>query len=212
MPAGEMGGWAPGTTAKRLPDGVGRLLRKNAKIVIEVHYHRNGKKEKDHTAIGLHFAKRPVEHPLRWYEMANLQFRIPAGSDRFEVHTGQRVGEDVKVLAIAPHMHLLGREATVEAYLPDGSVKTLIRIDDWDFNWQDFYFLKEPLKLPKGTWILCKLVYDNSEKNPNNPTIPPREVGWGEQTTDEMCLVYLAWVSDRGPKTQAEKPKPKVFH
>lgn len=196
IPSGEMGGWAPGTTPKPLPDGVGRLLKKGAKIVLEVHYHKNGKKEKDRTSIGLHFAKKPVTKPLRWYEMANLQFRIPAGAEKHLVLTGKRVDRDIRVLAIAPHMHLLGREVKVEAHLPDGTRRTLIEIDDWDFNWQDFYHFKEPVRLPRGTRIVATVIYDNSEKNPNNPTDPPREVGWGESTSDEMCLIYVGWVKD----------------
>ena len=36
--------------------------------------------------------------------------------------------------------------------------------------------------------------YDNSENNPRNPAHPPVRVRWGEQTTDEMALAFLAIV------------------
>jgi hypothetical protein len=33
--------------------------------------------------------------------------------------------------------------------------------------------------------------FDNSAANSSNPSNPPVNVGWGEQTTDEMCLGFL---------------------
>jgi len=30
-----------------------------------------------------------------------------------------------------------------------------------------------------------------SEGNPRNPSTPPQDVGWGEETTDEMCVAFL---------------------
>ena len=40
---------------------------------------------------------------------------------------------------IAPHMHLLGKNISVDAEYPDGSASCLIDIPQWDFNWQRFY-------------------------------------------------------------------------
>jgi hypothetical protein len=36
--------------------------------------------------------------------------------------------------------------------------------------------------------------FDNSVGNPNNPHDPPRPVGWGEKTTDEMCLSFFTYL------------------
>ena len=58
---GGLGGWAPGSGAGPLPDGVGYRLPKGSDIVIQIHYHRNGRAEKDRTRIGLYFAKKPVK-------------------------------------------------------------------------------------------------------------------------------------------------------
>ena len=48
-----------------LPDKSGFYLPKNSDIVMQVHYHRNGRIEKDRTQIGLYFAKEDVERPWR---------------------------------------------------------------------------------------------------------------------------------------------------
>ena len=36
-----------------------------------------------------------------------------------------------------------------------------------------------------------RAVYDNSPANPLNPFNPPQNVRFGEQTTNEMCFVFL---------------------
>ena len=46
---GGIGGWAPGQMATQLPEGTGYYLPKGADVVIQMHYHRTGKAEKDRT-------------------------------------------------------------------------------------------------------------------------------------------------------------------
>src|ERR1700679_3722628 len=82
----------------------------------------------------------------------------------------------------------------VTATLPDGSPKPLIWIKDWDFNWQNAYRYKTPLDLPQGTRIDLEYTFDNSENNPRNPVHPPVHIHWGEETKDEMALVFLTVV------------------
>ena len=202
VPAGEMSGWAPGDMPYALPDGVARLLPKKARIVMEVHYHKNGRKEKDKTVIGLHFAKKPVVKRFRTMDLINFEFEIPAGDKRHKVEAGAKISEDIHVLSIMPHMHLAGREAKVTATLPDKSKKVLVHITDWDFNWQDTYHFKEAVALPKGTKLLLEMWYDNSTENLNNPNNPPKALRWGEQTTDEMCLAFLFFTRDSEDRTR----------
>jgi hypothetical protein len=88
----------------------------------------------------------------------------------------------------------------VDAKLPDGSTQPLIWIKDWDFNWQGAYRFADPVKLPKGTEISMTYTYDNSTGNARNPSDPPREVKFGEQTTNEMAFTFVQLTLD----TQAE--------
>src|SRR5205085_1281895 len=77
------------------------------------------------------------------------------------------------------------------AMLPDGTKKWLIRIPDWDLNWQGVYRLKQRLRLPKGTVVSMRYHYDNSADNVRNPSSPPRTVKGGNQATDEMGHLWL---------------------
>src|SRR6185295_9494942 len=51
------------------------------------------------------------------------------------------------------------------------------------------------LSLPAGTKIHSEWVYDNSSENEANPNNPPKAVRWGEQTSDEMALVFFQTVT-----------------
>jgi len=101
------------------------------------------------------------------------------------------VPENVELIGIIPHAHLLCKEMKVDARLPDGKVEPLIWIKDWDFNWQGQYRYASAVHLPKGTRIEMRYVYDNSASNPHNPSNPPKRVTFGEQTTNEMALLFL---------------------
>jgi mono/diheme cytochrome c family protein len=195
-PVGTLGGWAPGNFPRMLPDGVGVRLPKGADVVIQVHYHRTGKPEVDRTQVGLYFAKTRVEKRMRVYSVRARQLRIPPGEANYQTEGFLPLPADVTLLQIMPHMHLLGREMTVTARLPDGTEKKLVRVPDWDFNWQTTYRFKEPVKLPRGTVIHLTARFDNSEANPHNPSKPPRFVTFGEGTTDEMCMAFLYYTVD----------------
>jgi tetratricopeptide (TPR) repeat protein len=75
--------------------------------------------------------------------------------------------------------------------LPDGKRKDLILIKDWDFNWQGDYRYASPISLPRGTTLVMRWTYDNSEANPRNPNHPPKLVRYGPQTTDEMGELWF---------------------
>jgi hypothetical protein len=143
--------------------------------------------------IGLHFARRPIDKRVRAIPVLNRGFVIPAGAARHEVKASFTLPPtwNLHAIAVTPHMHLLGRQMTVTATYPDRTVRPLIHIDDWDFNWQGSYTFTKPVPLPGGTRIDVSAIYDNSTGNARNPSSPPVEVRWGEQTTDEMCIAFL---------------------
>ena len=204
-PASGLGGWAPGTQPMKTPAGTGFWLPPGADIVLQVHYYRTGVEEKDRTKVGLYFSKHPTPVPIRMGIAINHEFRIPAGEAMHEVKANWTVEEPVYALTVSPHMHLLGKDMKVTATLPDGKVEPLIWIKDWDFNWQGAYEFRKPLLLPKGTKVDVLAHFDNSPANPNNPSSPPKPVGWGERTTDEMCIAFVSYVKAKEWQPATEK-------
>jgi peroxiredoxin/mono/diheme cytochrome c family protein len=208
VPRNSLTGWAPGYNPRKFPDGVGILVPKGSDVVMLVHYHRNGRAEKDRTRVGLYFAKKKVEHPYQASPVAGgsgsgplrYLFSIPPGEENFKLDGDSWATKDFTLFSIMPHMHLLGKSVTFTMTPPDGPEQKLLAINQWDYNWQEMYFLKEPMRVKAGTKFHVEATYDNSEKNPLNPSSPPKRVTVGEQTTNEMCFVFLGGYSDSGSR------------
>jgi peroxiredoxin len=205
VPQGGLSGWAPGQMPRILPGGTGYYLPRGADIIMQAHYHRDGRLEKDRTSIGLFFVKEPKARLFQTAVMAGgndgpialpLFFAIPPGNDHFPVKGSLWATADCNLYSIMPHMHLLGKEITVTLHPPEGPAQTLVAIKEWDYNWQETYWFKEPVQIKKGSRLDVLAVYDNSTKNPNNPFDPPRTVFFGEYTTNEMCFVFLGGLAD----------------
>ena len=189
--------WIPGSRARFMPPGVVIKIPAGAKLVMQVHYHKDGKPETDHSQMALYFAKGKIEKPIHVFALGTFELALKPDSSQDMVHCSFTLPIDAHLWSIFPHMHMLGHAMTVKATFPDGKVTPLIRIDDWDFNWQATYFYKEPILLPKGTKLDLEAVYDNSERNPRQTSHPPKLVRFGEQTTDEMCFCFLGVTLDR---------------
>jgi hypothetical protein len=145
--------------------------------------------------------------PPRKGLLGRPQLAIPAGDSSYRVTGSTTLDQDSHLFGVTPHMHWLGKDFVLAATRPDGSKVTLIRIDDWDFNWQGAYDFVTPVPLPKGTRIDMLAHFDNSASNPANPSSPPVEVRWGEQTTDEMCIGFLQLTHD--DEHRSNRPPPR---
>ncbi|WP_229239305.1 monooxygenase [Emticicia agri] len=91
-------------------------------------------------------------------------------------------------------MHLIGKNFRAFAITPAGDVVNLVKIDNWDFNWQMTYQFKQLLKIPAGSTFIVEATYDNSAENPENPFNPPRDITYGWGTNDEMLNLVLYYL------------------
>ena len=101
----------------------------------------------------------------------------------------------ISVLSVAPHMHLIGRDKTVWAKKPGQDTIKIIRVKDWNFNWQGLYGFRKLLTLTAGTLLHSESNYDNTSDNPYNPNDPPQTIVAGESTVNEMMMTYFTFVS-----------------
>jgi len=142
--------------------------------------------------LALYFTDRPqTRFPLLVPLENDQALDIPPGRADFVVGDDFRLPMDVDVLAVYPHAHYLGKLLEGYATLPDGKRKWLIRIPDWDPNWQAVFDYRQPVFLPAGSTISMRFHYDNSSANIRNPSHPPRRVRSGNQATDEMAHLTL---------------------
>lgn len=192
-----LAGWGPGLSPKVYPEGTGHPIPAGAKIVMQMHYHKSGKPAEDQTRVGLHYAKAPVAKRMRDGIVLNFRLDIPPGEPAYAVDAEKKIYHDLTVYSVIPHMHLLGKSMAMWAELPDGSRVDFVAVPRWDFNWQTEYAFAKPVRLPKGSTVRLAATFDNSAENPFQPVHPPREVGFGEQTTDEMCVGVFNYTEDR---------------
>jgi tetratricopeptide (TPR) repeat protein len=191
-PDGHFLSWKPGSEPVVEPDGMAWRADPGMDLILNVHLRPSGKPETISPTIGLYFTGQPQKKfPMLVQLEHDASIDIPPGEKDFPVTDDITLPLDVNVLAVYPHAHYLGKLMEGYATLPDGSRKWLIRIPDWDLNWQGVYRLKTPLLLPRGTVVSMRYHYDNSGDNLRNPNTPPRVVKGGNQATDEMGHLWL---------------------
>jgi Flp pilus assembly protein TadD/mono/diheme cytochrome c family protein len=191
FPAGHFLGWAPGKSPAELPEQIAWPLDPGTDLVLQLHLLPAGEPLDVQPAIGLYFADRPATLTPVSVLLTSKAIRIPAGAPAHVIEDSYQLPIAVDVLGIAPHMHYLGKQVEARATLPDGREEPLLRIDDWDFNWQDEYRYREPVHLPAGTRLRVRFTFDNSTANPRNPHAPPVTVGFGPRAGDEMAELML---------------------
>ncbi len=191
-PDGHFLSWKPGSSPVVEPDGMAWQATPGMDLVLNVHLRPSGKEEVVSPEIGLYFTDVPqTKYPMLVQLERDGGIDIPPGAKDFLVSDDFRLPVDANVLEIYPHAHYLAKLMEGYATLPDGSRKWLVRIPDWDLNWQGVYRLKEPLFLPQGTVVSMRYHYDNSTANIRNPNNPPKEVKAGVQAVDEMGHLWL---------------------
>ncbi len=196
-PDGHFLSWKPGSSPVVEPDGMAWRAEPGMDLVLNVHLRPTGKPETVSPEIGLYFTDKPQnKFPMLVQLEHDGALDIPAGDHDFLVSDDFRCPLDLTVLAIYPHAHYLAELMEGYATLPDGTRKWLVRIPDWDLNWQGVYRLKEPMHLPRGTVVSMRYHYDNSQDNPRNPNNPPKEVRAGIRATDEMGHLWLQVLPD----------------
>jgi len=194
LPARGLSGWTPGSLPYRAPGDMPELLSAHGDLVLQVHYHPTGKAATDRTAVALYFTDRKPTRHAQDIPLSSNRIDIPAGDRTYKVTDHFTVPVDVDVIGINPHAHYICKEMYGYAVLPDGTRKTLLRIPQWDFNWQQQYLYATPIRLPADTDVIMEFTYDNSSANPRNPNQPPKRVTWGPGSNDEMAGLHVTVV------------------
>lgn len=192
-------GWVPGAQTRFYPPTIGAKMHKNSDLIIQVHYAPSTTEQTDQSHVNVFFHESDDVRQVQEFPMspnnllAGQKFIIQA--NKVPVFTTSfTVPLEISLIGIAPHMHLLGKDARAYAVTPKNDTINLIKLDQWDFHWQGGYTYKNPVRIPRNSKLIYTAAYDNTINNLNNPNNPPKEVRWGESTTDEMLLCYFHWL------------------
>lgn len=193
-------GYVPGQKPIHYPEGIGKVLSAGSDVIMQVHYGPSPVQTKDSSTLNIFFKKEPVVRQTENFIflpffplLQNDLFIMPANTVK-TFHCEYTVPIKVSLYAIWPHAHLLNQSYEVYSVTPGGDTTNLIRIPEWDFNWQGSYNFKKFIVIEPGTTIHAYATYDNTVNNPSNPNSPPAFVTWGEKTTDEMLFLPISFV------------------
>ncbi|MEY4926023.1 MAG: hypothetical protein RI894_459 [Bacteroidota bacterium] len=198
--------YLPGVEPAFYPHNIGgyHIKKKGVLLINDLHYGPSAKDLLEHSKINFFFSDKPPTRPTKELQLGTLGIseivpKLVIPPDTVMTFTTRGVIlDDISLLTINPHMHLLGKVFT--AYAISANKKDtipLIRINKWDFRWQYYYTYKHPLHLEKGTEILVKGTFDNTKNNPLNPNNPPKTVAernGSMRTTDEMFQFIMTFV------------------
>jgi len=206
--------FVPGRGYEEYQGDAGQLIKAGSYIDFYMHYTPTGTPQKDRTKLGLYFAKpgQTVGHMIyhsfgaagpTTYIVEGKEYtprfrpdqtrdeggvnlpNIPPYAENWKVVSVHTIREPITLYGLTPHLHLRGKSMRYTLTLPDGREEVLLDVPKYDFNWQTYYELAAPKKIPAGSKVTVVTLFDNSLKNPYNPA-PDKEVFWSEQSWDEM--------------------------
>jgi peroxiredoxin len=183
-------GYAPGDAPSVFPAGTAKRIPAGATLLFQVHYTPIGRVRTDRSKVGFIFAKQKPTREAFTMGIANPDLLLPAHADNIEVRASFELPSEARLVSLFPHMHVRGKDFKYTVTKPGEGPQTLLSVPAYDFGWQTYYVLSEPMTLPKGTRVDCLAHFDNSEHNPYNPD-SNKLVRWGEQTFEEMMIGYL---------------------
>jgi hypothetical protein len=214
---GFFSGYVPGADATSFPPGTGKYLTNGQMLQFQMHYITVGTPETDQTELGLYKLPSPPTYPLQTRSAYNVLFSVPANSRTYESIAKfpspptfnqaltPLLTNNILLFEMSPHMHLRGLHFRYEVIYPAGHVpatETLLSVPSYVFHWQSMFRLAQPKFIPTGSRILCTAGWDNTINNTDlmeayvdsnlDPLLSPnRQIGFGEQTYDEMFIGYL---------------------
>lgn len=202
--------YLPGVSPAIYPEGIGgfKMSRQGVFFINDYHFGPGARDTTDTNSIlNIFFADAPPERPT--YELllgslgvAPVKPALVIPANEIKTFTiDYIVQENMSLLTVNPHMHLLGKTFLAYALTPQKDTIPLIRINKWDFRWQYFYTFKKVVKIPGGSTIHVEGTYDNTEKNINNPYFPPQVIiDRGDRfdsmkTTNEMLQFIINFMA-----------------
>jgi hypothetical protein len=183
--------YTPGNVPDTFRPNQAKLIKAGSDLVFQMHYTANGKTAAaDKTSVGLIFAKQPPAERVLTVALANDKFVIPPGDGNHRAPAQATLPKGGTLLSFFPHMHVRGKAFEYKLAQPGAEQQTLLRVPNYNFNWQLTYRLEKPIALQPGAKMEVAGWFDNSPNNAFNPD-PKAEVRWGEQSWEEMMIGFF---------------------
>ena len=193
--------YAPGSSALVYPGtantSFGVELPLNSSVSLAMHYPAGSAGQIDSTKVRFYFHPqgtiiREVSNEFLINEgLFGTPFYLPPNQITEITGSYGPTVQDYSLMSVFPHMHLLGKDLICYAVTPSNDTINIVKINNWDFEWQGDYYFEKFLKIPAGSVIYAKGNYDNTA-SPTNPN--PVMVQSGFNTEDEMFVFIFQFL------------------
>jgi hypothetical protein len=195
-----IGGYQPGAEPVVFPNAttlkMGIRIKAGSQMLLQMHYPAGSGGQLDSTQIRLYFYPVGTTGVRQVYTMVPLQnwnyWVLPETTKTVTVDTAYLDWFPISLFSSLPHSHKVCSNVINYAYantaITLGAPDTipLVRINEWEFHWQYYYYFRNLVKIPPGYRYKGQHTYDNTSGNPDNPYSPPQLIIPGVSTNDEM--------------------------
>lgn len=213
-------GYQPGAEPVIFPNSslikAGIDLPAGSQILFQMHYPAGSAGEVDSSKVRIYFYPQGTQNIRQMYIMVPLQYWrsdfwiAPPNTSTLAIHSPiKSFTQDsamydtfpISLFSALPHSHQICTDVLNFAY--EDTTKThsttidtipLLRINEWNFHWQFYYYYKKLVKIPPGYRYFAKHTYDNTSQNPHNPNNPPQMITVGTNSGDEMLYDSFQWL------------------
>lgn len=192
--------YEPGGYGQEIPGDLGFEVRPGSVMLLQIHYNTLNGSGPDQSSVQFELE----DHVERTGDVQLIMnpawvagfMSIPAGEqDVVHAYTASPIaaGSEYEIHWADLHMHALGKAGRIGIVRADNpsELEPLLEIPDWAFEWQETYIMQEPVRLHGGDRLYVECHFDNTAEAQivvNGERLQPRDVNWGDGTTDEMCL------------------------
>jgi hypothetical protein len=197
--------WAPGQGAVELPMDSGLHLAADNLMVVQIHYNMTDSDligQSDSTTIELQLVDEvqregflDISDGLLDTIYSGSPYVIPKGEPAHEFTWRLPVEgyfwggvDQLELWGFFPHMHSYGTKLSARLFDENNQeIACVGEVPRWNFGWQLYYFMEQPIVLKAGYEIEVTCTYDTMHA----PTdlLP----GWG--TFNEMCLIGMYFIT-----------------
>jgi hypothetical protein len=162
-----------------IPEGAARSVKAESQVVLQLHLlNSSAKTVTDFAEVKMEKSLHQNPNPVGLYVFGTMNLALPPMQpSSVESKCLIDEDEDVRLFAMMPHMHYMGRKLTLELGPDEANMQTIYSRDPYDFDQQTI----EPFDrtISPGTMSRVTCSYDNDR----NETVT-----FGESTTSEMCF------------------------
>jgi hypothetical protein len=178
-----MAAWLPGTPALVLPQDVGMEMPTGAspQFILENHYNNIARLQgaSDNSGVKVCATKKPkaTHAGMHWLgsERITLQARSAGSAQATCAPVSQ---QPIHILSVIPHMHKLGRHATMTIMRANGATE---KLHDGVFEFENQAIYTKNVVLNPGDKVTTRCDYMNDTSG---------VVTLGEKTSNEMCYMF----------------------